>query len=130
LIVRHAGGVVIGPEVLILAGAVVAKSLYARYTQIGDSSQIGIMANIGHGVTLGTRCVISSHCVIAGRCALGDRVWMGVSSSIGPGLTVGAGAQIKMGSVVVQSVPEGQTVSGNFAIPHTRNIRQMLKGSR
>lgn len=126
LIVRHAGGVSIGRGAVILAGAVVAKSLYRRYTRIGDYCQIGIMANIGHGVSLGDRCVISGNCVVAGRTVLEDGVWMGVSASVAPGLRIGAGAQIKMGSVVVGDVAAGQVVSGNFALPHKVNMKHHL----
>lgn len=126
LVVRHAGGVSIGRNVVILAGAVIAKSLYRRCTRIGDYCQIGIMANIGHGVSLGDRCVISGNCVVAGRTMLEDGVWMGVSASVAPGLVIGAGAQVKMGSVVVGDVAPGQAVSGNFALPHKVNMKHHL----
>ena len=96
--IKHAGGVLVGKSVVILAGAVVAKSLFLTPTTIGDNCQIGIMANVGHGVSIGEQSVISSNTVIAGRTKLGPRVWMGASSSIAQGLTVGEGAQIKMKS--------------------------------
>ena len=127
LVIKHAGGVSIGRDVVILASAVVAKSLYRNFTQIGDYSQIGILTNIGHGVRIGERCVISGNCVITGRTILEDRVWMGVSASVAPGLHIGAGAQIKMGSVVVRDIAPGHVVSGNFAIPHTINIKHYQK---
>lgn len=127
LVVRHAGGVSIGHDVVILAGAVIAKSLYRTFTRIGDYSQIGILTNIGHGVRIGARCVISGNCVITGRVDVGDGAWMGVSASVAPGLHIGAGVQIKMGSVVVQNVAPGQVVSGNFAMPHSMNMRHCLE---
>lgn len=126
LLIKHAGGVSIGRNVVILAGAVIAKSLYRRHTRIGDYCQIGIMANIGHGVSLGDRCVISGNCVVAGRTVLEDGIWMGVSASVAPGLRIGTGAQIKMGSVVVGNVAPGQAVSGNFALPHKVNLKHHL----
>lgn len=126
LVVKHAGGVVIGRDVVILAGAVIAKSLYRSFTSIGDYCQIGILANIGHGVRVGERCVISGNCVVTGRTTLGERVWMGVSASIAPGLHIGADVQIKMGSIVVHDVLPGQVVSGNFALPHNVNMKHHL----
>ena len=130
LLIKHAGGVKIGHDVVILAGAVIAKSLYRSYTRIGDYSQIGILANIGHGVGIGKRCVISGNCVVTGRTELGDNVWMGVSASVAPGLKIGAGAQIKMGSIVVRDVPPAQVVSGNFALPHKVNMKHYLELTR
>ena len=130
LIITHAGGVNIGHDVVILAGAVIAKSLYRSFTRIGDYSQIGILTNIGHGVRIGKRCVISGNCVVTGRTELGDNVWMGVSASVAPGLKIGAGAQIKMGSTVVRNLPPGQVVSGNFALPHNLNMKHYLELTR
>ncbi|ASC64845.1 hypothetical protein B9P52_11250 [Achromobacter denitrificans] len=127
--IRHAGGVEIGDGCQILAGAVIAKSLYRRFTQIGKHSQIGIMANIGHGAYIGDACVVSGNTVIAGRSRLGERVWVGTSASVAQGLTVGAGAQIKMGAVVVADVPPGASVSGNFAVNHRVNMARYLKGA-
>jgi UDP-3-O-[3-hydroxymyristoyl] glucosamine N-acyltransferase len=126
LVVKHAGGVTIGRAVVILAGAVIAKSLYRSFTRVGDYSQIGILSNIGHGVRVGERCVISGNCVVTGRTTLADRVWMGVSAAVAPGLEIGAAAQIKMGSIVVGNVAPGQVVSGNFALPHKMNMKHYL----
>lgn len=130
LVIKHAGGVTIGRDVVIHAGAVIAKSLYRNFTHISDYSQIGILTNIGHGVRIGERCIISGNCVITGRAILGDNVWIGVSASVAPGLLIGAGAQIKMGSCVVRDVPPGQVVSGNFALPHKVNMKHHLKLAR
>lgn len=130
LVVRHAGGVSIGRGVVILAGAVIAKSLYRAFTRIGDYSQIGILTNIGHGAHIGERCIISGNCVVTGRTEVGDGVWMGVSASVAPGLRIGAGAQIKMGSSVVRDVAPGQVVSGNFAMSHNVNMKHYLELAR
>jgi UDP-3-O-[3-hydroxymyristoyl] glucosamine N-acyltransferase len=124
---RHAGSVSIGKGVVILAGAVVARSLFMAPTTIGDHCQIGIMATVGHGVSIGEQSVISGNTVIAGRTKLGPRVWMGASSSIAQGLEVGEGAQIKIGSVVVSDIAPGAVVSGNFAVSHKANMRHFLK---
>ncbi len=127
LMIKHTGSVLVGKRVDILAGAVVAKSLFLTPTTIGDNCQIGIMANVGHGVSICEQSVISSNTVISGRTKLGPRVWMGASSSIAQGLTVGEGAQIKMGSVVVSDISPNAVVSGNFAVSHKANMRHFLK---
>jgi UDP-3-O-[3-hydroxymyristoyl] glucosamine N-acyltransferase len=127
LMVRHAGSVLVGKGVIILAGAVVAKSLFLTPTTIGHHCQIGIMANVGHGVSIGEQSVISGNTVIAGRTKLGPKVWIGTSSSIAQGLMVGEGTQIKMGSVVVSDISPNAVVSGNFAVPHKANMRHFFK---
>lgn len=127
LVVRHAGGVEVGQGSQILAGAVIARSLFCTFTRIGRNCQIGILANVGHGVSIGDDSVISGNTVIAGRTRLGPKVWVGASASIAQGLEVGEGAQIKMGAVVIGNVDCGQVVSGNFALPHKMNMRHFLR---
>jgi acyl-[acyl carrier protein]--UDP-N-acetylglucosamine O-acyltransferase len=127
LIVRHAGGVEIGQGSQILAGAVIAKSLFRSFTRIGKHCQIGILANVGHGVSIGDNSVISGNSVIAGRVKIGNSVWVGASASVAQGLEVGEGAQIKMGSVVIGNVEARAVVSGNFAVPHTASMRSFFK---
>ncbi len=127
LFIPHQGGVRIGPGVVILAGTVVARSLYRAYTELGDSTQVGILSNIGHGVRSGSNCVISGNCLIAGRVRLGKGVRIGASASIAQGLVIGDGAQIRMGSVVVADVGCGETVSGNFALRHAITLRRYLE---
>jgi UDP-3-O-[3-hydroxymyristoyl] glucosamine N-acyltransferase len=127
LLPKPAGGVDIGRGVTVLAGAVIAKSLYRTFTRIGDYSQVGIMANVGHGVTTGEYCVISSNVVIAGHTRLGNRVWISASSSVAHGLAIGDDVEIKMGSVVVRDVEAKAVMSGNFAIPHRKHVMQHLK---
>ena len=129
VLVSHAGGVEIGDGCQILAGAIITKSLFRRFTYIGRHSQIGIMSNIGHGAQIGEACVVSGNSVIAGRSRLGDRVWVGTSASVAQGLVVGDGTQIKMGAVVVANVPPGAVVSGNFAVNHRVNMARFLRGA-
>lgn len=124
--IKHAGGVEIKRGCQILSGAVIAKSLFQRYTHIGANTQIGIMANIGHGAFIGDNCVVSGNSVVAGRVVIGKNVWIGTSSSISQGLMIGEGAQIKMGSVVVSNISKNETVSGNFAINHRINCSRFL----
>lgn len=127
LTIKHSGGVEIGVGSQILAGAVVAKSLFCSPTKIGKFCQIGIMANVGHGVSINDESVVSGNTVIAGRTKLGRRVWVGTSVSIAQGLVVGDEAQIKMGAVVINNVADKGVVSGNFAVSHKANMRHFFK---
>jgi UDP-3-O-[3-hydroxymyristoyl] glucosamine N-acyltransferase len=125
--VPHAGGVEIGSGVMLLAGSVIAKSLYRQFTTIQDFCQIGVRASIGHGATLGQRCIVSAGASVGGRVSIGDDARIGMSSSIAQGLSIGRGADIKMGSIVVSNVKQGEVVSGNFAIPHRAHLKQHFK---
>jgi UDP-3-O-[3-hydroxymyristoyl] glucosamine N-acyltransferase len=126
--IAHAGHVVVGANVTILSGSVVARSLYRSPTRIGDGTRIAILTNIGHGVTIGDRCVVSGNCVVAGRAVIEDEVWIGASCSIAQGLHIGRKAHINMGSVVIQHVKGDTSVSGNFAIPHSMHVKNYLRG--
>lgn len=128
--VAHAGGVEIGQGAQILSGTVIVKSLFQRFTRVGEHSQIGIMSNIGHGAHVGNFCVISGNSVIAGRSHIGDNVWMGASTSVAQGLNIGSNAQIKMGSVVVSDVDADAVISGNFAMNHRLNVMRYLKDKK
>lgn len=131
LMIKHAGSLEIANSTVILAGAVVAKSLYSTPTRIADNCQIGILSTVGHGAQVGTRSVISGNCVIAGRAVIGADVTVGASVSVAQGVSVGDRAQIKMGSVVIKDVAASGTVSGNFAVAHKTNMQHFLaKDSR
>ncbi|MCI0994196.1 DapH/DapD/GlmU-related protein [Pseudomonas corrugata] len=126
MMVKHKGGVRIGSGCQVLAGAVIARSLFQQPTTIHDNCQIGIMTNIGHGAVIGKNCVVSGNTVVAGRSRLGAGVWVGASCSIAQGLVIGDAVQIKMGSVVISDIAPHSVVSGNFAINHRANMTAHL----
>ena len=64
------------------------------------------------------------------RSCIGDGAWVGTSAMVREYIHVGAGASVKAGSVVVEDVPEGAEVSGNFALPHARRMMQYLKDKK
>lgn len=129
--IRHRGGVRIGNHVTVLANAVVARAIYpGQPTHIDDYSIVGIASTIGHEASVGRNCVISGNCVIARRACIGDGAWVGTSAMVREYVHVGAGASVKAGSVVVEDVPEGAEVSGNFAVPHGRRMMQYLKDKK
>lgn len=56
---------------------------------------------------------------------IGDNVWIGPGVTITNGIEVGNKASISIGSVVTKSVNDGSTVTGNFAIDHSKFIEHM-----
>lgn len=125
--VLHAGGVYLEEGVEVLANAVIGKDIFPSFTRIGKDTKISILVNIGHRATIGRRCFIAGNALVSGSCRLGDDVWVGPSATISNGVEVGDRAHIKLGSVVVKNVREGETVSGNFAVPHARHLRDYAR---
>lgn len=127
----HFGGVHIGDEAHILAGAVVVRSaINGEDTRIGTRTYVGVLSNIGHDVQIGEGATISSNVVVAGRATIGDQCWIGASATISNMVSIGNRAEVRLGAVVVQDVPEGGNVSGNFAMTHARHMRHFLEASR
>ncbi len=127
----HFGGVRIDAGAAILSGAVVVKSAYfGSVTSIGSEAHIGVQTNIGHDVVVGPRTRISSNVVISGRTRIGADCWIGASVSVANGLCIEDGASVKIGSVVIADVAREQTVSGNFALDHRRNLLRHARALR
>lgn len=121
--VEHAGGVWLEEGVQILSGAIVSKSLHTDFTRIGKDTVISIQAHVGHGCKVGKRCTLTGNVQVSGFTCIGDDVWVGPSATIGNLLTIGNNVRIEIGSVVIKSIPDGDSVSGNFAWNHRKNIR-------
>jgi UDP-3-O-[3-hydroxymyristoyl] glucosamine N-acyltransferase len=127
----HLGGVEIGAGAHVHAGAVVVRSaVRGESTRIGAGAHVGVLSNIGHDVDVGPAATISSNCVVAGRARIGARAWIGASASISNMVRIGDDAQVRIGAVVIQDVADGAEVSGNFALPHARNMKRHLRDSR
>lgn len=126
--VPHFGGVEIDVDACIHAGAIVARSaLRGEATRIGSGAHIGIAANVGHDAQIGDGATLSSHCVIAGRACVGTGAWIGASATVSNAIHVGDRARVRLGAVVIRDVPDGASVSGNFALDHARSLRRYLE---
>lgn len=123
----HFGGVDIGAEAFLHAGAIIVRSaLRGEVTRIGQAAHIGVMTNVGHDATIGNLAAISSNCVIAGRASVGANAWIGASAIISNAVHIGVGAKVRLGAVVIRDVPDHASVSGNFAIDHAYMLRKFL----
>lgn len=128
--VKDAGGVIVGENCEILAGAIIQKSYFAEFTHIGEQSKVSVGVKVGHGCIIGKRTLIAGSVQLAGYNTIGDDVWIGPSSVLAHGLSIGNNASIKIGSVVVKDVKDGEEVSGNFAYNHIKRIRNFAKEQR
>lgn len=120
--VEHAGGVRIGQNVEIQANCTVDRSVFAKWTTIGNDSKLDNMVHVAHNVVVGERCMVAAQAMLAGSVTLGDDVWIGPSSAISSGVTIGNGASVTIGAVVTRDVPPNSRVSGNFAVEHEKLI--------
>lgn len=118
-------GVQIGSNCNIECGA-----MQYDITRIGAYSMIDNGVLVGHGSAIGKRGLVAAETIISGNCVFGDRLWIGVNATISNAVTVGDDVRISLGAVVTKDVPSGETVTGNFAIPHRifmRNLKDSVK---
>ena len=129
--INHYGGVVIGENVDIQNNSCVDKGLFpSDDTFIGNETKIDNMVHIAHATRIGSRCEIAANAVIAGRCIIGDGVWIGLGVLVRNFVNVGNDSRLNIGSVVVNDVPEGASVSGNYAIDHNKFMFEQLVRNR
>ena len=128
--VLHAGGVWLQESAQVLAGAVVSKSLHTDYTIIGAESVISIKSHVGHGCIVGKRSIVAGNAQISGYTKVGDDVWIGPSATVGNLLTIGNNVCIEIGSVVVANLADGERVSGNYALSHSKNMMNYVRMKR
>lgn len=129
--IHHFGGVRIGKNCIIHTGSNISRSVnVGESTSLEDNVHVGIHSNIGHDCTIGEGTDVSAKVMIAGRAVIGKNCWIGASVAISNAITVGDRAKVRIGSVVVDNVPEGGDVSGNFAFNHLKNIKNFLKNKK
>lgn len=124
--VTHLGGVVIGKHVEIQYNTCVDKAIYPwDDTVIGDETKIDNLVHVAHGVKLGKCNMVVACSGIGGRVETGAHAWIGLGAFIRNGIKIGSGSRANMGSVVTKSIEDGEAVSGNFAVEHSRFINHI-----
>jgi len=117
-IIPHAGGVRLHDRVEVQSNSHIAKSVFGSCTEIGEGTKIDALVHIAHNAQIGRDCEIAAGAVVAGSTRIGDRVWIGPGAVVSSEVRIGNDAAISLGAVVIRDVPDGQRVSGNFAIDH------------
>lgn len=129
--VQSFGGVRIGRNCMVHTGSHVAHSVnFNEWTDIGDDVRIGPHASIGHDCKLMRDIVLSGKVILAGRVTVGEGAWIGAAAVVSNAVSIGKSAKVRIGSVVIDDVADGADVSGNFAIDHTRRLRDHLLAGR
>ena len=120
--ITHTGGVIINNNAEIKSNCCIGKGLFGDFTEIGEYTKIDSLSTISHNSVIGNRCHISSLVSVNGSAKIGDDVFIGPSASISNQVSIGNGAIVSIGAVVVSDVKNGQKVTGNFAVDHSRFI--------
>ena len=119
-IIPQLGGVRLKPYVELLSNVCVARALFGGETTVGEETVADNLVYIAHDVQIGRRVQICALVNILGRVEIGDEAYIGPSSVVINGAKIGKKAKISIGAVVTRDVPAGETVTGNFAVPHER----------
>jgi UDP-3-O-[3-hydroxymyristoyl] glucosamine N-acyltransferase len=126
--VKHLGGVIVGKNVEIMNNSSIEKAIYPwDDTVISDGCRFDNLVLIGHASRMGKRVFIAGESVIAGNVTIGDDVWIGVGATVSNRIVIGNNARVSLGAVVTRDVPENTTVSGNFAVEHSKFIEHLKK---
>lgn len=126
--VTHIGGVIIGNNVEIQQSTTIDKAIYPwDNTILSDGVRINSQVQIAHGVKIDIDTEVVSNAGIQGRVKIGKGVWIGPNTAIRNGIKIGDNARVNIGAVVTLDVPYGASVSGNFAIEHSKMIQEMKR---
>ncbi|WP_424963019.1 hypothetical protein [Ekhidna sp.] len=123
----HYGGVMIGENVQIGAGSVIAKSLFKAKTNIGDHVTIGNMVNIGHNCVIEDEVSILSKAMVCGSSTVRKGARLSPGAIVSNALDVGESAKVRIGSVAISNITSNADVSGNFAVEHGKNLKHYNK---
>ena len=117
----HMGGVDIGRRVEIGPNATIQRSTYEHSsTIVSDDVKIDAHVHVGHNDRIGARTVIAAQTCICGSVAIREDCWIGAGVTIAQGTVIGSRAKVLINAVVVNDVPDGEMVSGFYAMPHKR----------
>ncbi|GEM_PF-1616933 len=117
----HMGNVIVGDRVEMCANCTIARATFpGDSTIISDDVKVNNQVHIAHNAKVGRRTLIAAQASVCGSAKIGEDVWLGAGVTISNGVRVGNGAKILLNAVVAYNVPEGEMVSGFYAMPHRR----------
>ena len=122
--IRNIGKVIIESEVEIGANSVIDKGTIGT-THIAYGTKIDNLVQIAHEVKIGRHCVIASQVGIAGWSVIGDRCTIYGQAGIVNDVMIGKDVIIMGKSVVTKNVSASSIISGNPAINHRENLKNM-----
>jgi acyl-[acyl carrier protein]--UDP-N-acetylglucosamine O-acyltransferase len=127
------GGVRVGDDVVFLSNCTVARSTYPTFTEIGNHCGFDNLVHIAHDCVMEANCIVTAGTILSGRVSIKSGSYFGPNSTISNGIRIGENAKVTIGSTVVTNVENGEKVTGNFAIEHSRflvNMKETMKSRR
>ena len=120
--VESIGELIIEENVIIQNNCVIDKGVFDR-TIIGKNSKIYNLVHVAHDSKIGENTFITAGVIICGRVKVGKNSYLGPNCTIKNGLTLGENSKVSMGAVVTKNVGDNETVTGNFAISHSKFLK-------
>ena len=124
-----AGRAVIKDNVEIQHNCCVDRGVLGGDTVLDCNVKLDNFVHIAHDDYIGKRTFITAGVKLSGRVVIGKDCWIGVNATVSNGINIGDNCKVSLGSVVTRDVPANTTVSGNFAIEHSKFI-QFIKSIR
>ena len=119
------GHVEIGDDVEIGANCAIDRATLGK-TVIGSGTKFSDLIAIGHGSQIGHDCLFVAQVGLAGSVTVGDHVTMAGQAGVVGHITIGQDATIAAKAGVTHSVPAGETVLGQPAVPITEAKRRLV----
>jgi acyl-[acyl carrier protein]--UDP-N-acetylglucosamine O-acyltransferase len=119
-ILAQSGGVKIGANVEIQANCTIVRATFGGFTELGDETKLDCQVHVAHDCKLGRKVRIAACAELSGRVTVGDDAFIAPNVSIANGVKIGEKAHVSIGSVVTRDVADGQKVTGNFAVEHSK----------
>jgi len=117
----HVGRVTIGDRVEIGANCAIDRATFeGDATVISDDVKIDNLVHIAHNAKIGARTLIVTQTCVGGSTRVGEDAWIGIGAAISDNVSIGNRAKVLLNAVVAYDVPDGEMVSGFYAMPHKR----------
>jgi UDP-3-O-[3-hydroxymyristoyl] glucosamine N-acyltransferase len=117
----HVGRVIIGNRVEIGANSAIDRATFeGDATTISDDVKIDNLVHIAHNAKIGARTVIVAQTCVGGSSKVGEDAWIGIGAAISDNVSIGNRAKVLLNAVVAYDVPDGEMVSGFYAMPHRK----------
>lgn len=128
-VVKTGGRAVIKDNVEIQHNCCVDRGVLGGDTVVSEFVKIDNCVHIAHDDFIGKRTFITAGVKMGGRVTIGQDCWIGVNATLTNGINIGNNCKVTLGAVVTRNVADGSTVSGNFAIDHSRFL-EFIKSIR
>lgn len=120
--VESVGELIIEENVVIQNNCVIDKGVFDK-TIIGKNSKIYNLVHVAHDSKIGENTLITAGVIICGRVKVGKNSYLGPNCTVKNGLALGENSRVSMGAVVTKNVGDNETVTGNFAISHSKFLK-------